>query len=198
MWDAFITWDVSLELSWRKIFGANRPELGITGYMAVTARGTVTGAASGVDTGSFNAVVHWYNSAAQYWTKASSSGSFTSPPIKPGIYTMVLYQTEYGVAESSVSVLAGQTTTANTANGLQAGYTSLFKIGEYDGQPTGFLNADNFLCMHPSDSRMSSWGPVTYGVASSSEAATARWRCSGRCSSPWAARPRALLPTGTK
>lgn len=35
-------------------------------------------------------------------------------------------------------------------------------------RPTGFLNADKQLRMHPSDSRMSSWGPVTYTVGSSS------------------------------
>lgn len=34
-------------------------------------------------------------------------------------------------------------------------------------RPTGFRNAENQLRMHPSDSRMSSWGPVTYTVGSS-------------------------------
>ncbi|ORY61483.1 Rhamnogalacturonase B, N-terminal-domain-containing protein [Pseudomassariella vexata] len=141
-------------------------ELGITGYVATSGRGYVSGTASGVSS-SFEIVVHWYNSDAQYWVKASSNGAFTSPAMKPGTYTMVLYQTEFKVATSTVTVSAGKTTTANIASTLVS-HKSLWKIGEYDGQPTGFLNADKFLRMHPSDSRMSSWGPVTYTVGSSS------------------------------
>lgn len=33
-------------------------------------------------------------------------------------------------------------------------------------RPTGFRNAENQLRMHPSDSRMSDWGPLTYTVDS--------------------------------
>lgn len=148
-----------VDVSW---FG----ELGVTGYVAASGRGTVKGTASGVASG-FQPVVHWYNSAAQYWTVASSSGSFTSPLMKPGTYTMVLYQTEFKVATGSVTVSAGKTTTANIASTFSTAHTTLWKIGEYDGQPTGFRNADKFLRMHPSDTRMSSWGPLTYTVGSS-------------------------------
>ncbi|KAK2054205.1 rhamnogalacturonase [Colletotrichum caudatum] len=140
-------------------------ELGLKGYVASSGRGTVSGTASGIS-GNFQNVVHWYNSNAQYWTYASSSGAFTSPPMKPGTYTMVLYQTEFKVATSSVTVSAGQTVTKNIASGLTS-RTTLWKIGDYDGQPTGFRNADKQLRMHPSDSRMSSWGPLTYTVGSS-------------------------------
>ncbi|KAK0615721.1 Rhamnogalacturonase B, N-terminal-domain-containing protein [Bombardia bombarda] len=148
------------DMSW---FG----ELGITGYVAASGRGTVSGTASGVQSG-MQGVVHWYNSAAQYWAKTSSNGAFTSPLMKPGTYTMVLYQTEFKIATSSVSVSAGKTTTANIASTYSTTRKSLFKIGEYDGQPTGFRNADKFLRMHPSDSRMGSWAPLTYTVGSSS------------------------------
>ncbi|KAE9569653.1 putative rhamnogalacturonase [Colletotrichum fructicola] len=140
-------------------------DLSLKGYVAASGRGTVTGTASGISS-SFQRVVHWYNANAQYWAYASSSGAFTSPAMKPGTYTMVLYQTEFKVATSSVTVTAGKATTANIASGL-ASHTSLWKIGEYDGQPTGFRNAANQLRMHPSDSRMSSWGPLTYTVGSS-------------------------------
>ncbi|KAK1976587.1 rhamnogalacturonase [Colletotrichum cereale] len=140
-------------------------ELGLKGYVASSGRGTVSGTASGIS-GNFQRVVHWYNANTQYWTYASSTGAFTSPLMKPGTYTMVLYQTEFKVATSSVTVTAGKTTTANIASGLTS-RTSLWKIGEYDGQPTGFRNADKQLRMHPSDSRMSSWGPLTYTVGSS-------------------------------
>ncbi|OOQ83658.1 Rhamnogalacturonate lyase A [Penicillium brasilianum] len=142
-------------------------DLGITGYVATSGRGYVSGTASGADS-SLDWVVHWYNSAAQYWTYTSSSGSFTSPAMKPGTYTMVYYQGEYAVATSSVTVTAGSTTTKNISGSVKTG-TTIFKIGVWDGQPTGFLNAASQLRMHPSDARMSSWtSSTTYTVGSSS------------------------------
>lgn len=68
---------------------------------------------------------------------------------------------------TGVSVSTGKTTSKSVASTLTS-HNSLWKIGEYDGQPTGFLNADKFLRMHPSDSRMTAWKPVTYTVGSSS------------------------------
>ena len=151
----------SVDLSW---FG----EVGVTGYVPASGRGRVSGTATGVQSG-MQGVVHWFNSAAQYWAKTSSNGAFTSPLMKPGTYAMVLYQTEFKIATvNSIAVSAGTTTTANIARSvLPANRETLFKIGEYDGQPTGFRNADKILRMHPSDSRMSSWGPLTYTVGSS-------------------------------
>ncbi|OBT84317.1 hypothetical protein VE02_08332 [Pseudogymnoascus sp. 03VT05] len=140
-------------------------DLGISGYVAASGRGVVKGTATGVASG-FQIVVHWFNSASQYWVYASSSGAFTSPAMKPGTYTMKLYQGEFQLASQSVSVSAGGTTTSNIAGASQSRNT-LWKIGEWDGQPTGFRNADKQLRMHPSDSRMSSWGPLTYTVGSS-------------------------------
>lgn len=139
--------------------------LGIKGWVAESGRGLVKGTASGVATG-FDKVVHWYNAAAQYWIYASSNGAFTSPAMKPGSYTMKLYQGEFAVATQSVSVSAGKTITSDITGASQSRNT-LWKIGEWDGQPKGFRNADKQLRMHPSDSRMSSWGPLTYTVGSS-------------------------------
>ena len=87
--------------------------------------------------------------------------------MKPGTYTQVLYQGEYKLSSVSVTVRAGSSVSSSISGSLPS-HTSLFKLGEYDGQPTGFRNADKFLRMHPSDSRMSSWGPLTYTVGSSS------------------------------
>lgn len=142
--------------------------LGLKGYVPDADRGRVTGTVSGVDA-KYQRVVHWYNSAAQYWTYAASNGAFTSPLMKPGTYTMVLYQTEFKVATTSVTVSRGATTTRDIASSQPARNT-IWRIGDVDGQPTGFRNADKFLRMHPSDSRMSSWGPLTYTVGSSSAA----------------------------
>jgi rhamnogalacturonan endolyase len=140
--------------------------LSVTGYVPTTSRGFVSGKASEVSS-SYEIVVHWYNTQAQYWTTASSDGTFISPAMKPGTYTMVLYQTEYKVASSTVVVTAGSTKTQDIASSLQA-HKTLWKIGDVDGQPTGFLNADKQQRMHPSDTRMSAWVPVTYTIGSSS------------------------------
>ncbi|CAG8961283.1 hypothetical protein HYFRA_00013562 [Hymenoscyphus fraxineus] len=144
--------------------------MSVDGYVPASGRGHVSGKASGIAGANFPIVVHWYNPAAQYWaTAAASSGSYTSPAMKPGTYTMVLYQGELKVATTTgVQVTAGSTKTQNIASEFSAPGTTLFQIGEWDGQPTGFRNADKQLRMHPTDTRMSSWGPLTYTVGSSS------------------------------
>jgi len=150
----------NVDVSW---FG----EVGVTGFVPRSGRGIVAGTASGVQSG-MEGVVHWFNSAAQYWVRTSSSGAFTSPPMKPGTYTMILYQTEFAIATSTITVSAGGTTTANIAGSITpTNRRTLFKIGEYDGQPTGFRNADKILRMHPSDSRMSSWATQPFTVGTS-------------------------------
>lgn len=145
--------------------------LGLTGYVGASGRGYVSGTVSGVSS-SFPAVVHWYNDNYQGWTTASSN-SFKSPALVAGTYTMKLYQDEFLAATTTVAVTAGATKTANIAATntiLTSSHTTVFKLGDYDGQPTSFLNADKQLRMHPSDSRMSSWSPGT--VAST---ATSSW-----------------------
>lgn len=87
--------------------------------------------------------------------------------MKPGTYTQVLYQDELKVAETSVTVSAGSTASKSIASTWTTPANTIFQIGDWDGQPFGFRNADKFLRMHPSDSRMSSWGPITYTVGSS-------------------------------
>lgn len=101
-------------------------------YVATPGRGYVEGTASGADS-SFDWVVHWYNDDAQYWTYTSSSGSFTSPAMKSGTYTMAYYQGEYVVATSSVTVTAGSTTTKSYSGSVTTG-TTIFKVGDWDGQ----------------------------------------------------------------
>ncbi|KEQ70618.1 rhamnogalacturonase [Aureobasidium namibiae CBS 147.97] len=128
--------------------------LGVTGYVANSGRGRVSGTASGIG-GSFQKVVHWHNTNNQYWTYADSSDKFTSPAMRPGTYTMAF-----------VTVTAGTTASKNIASRASASNT-IWTIGDWDGQPTGFRNADKQLRMHPSDKRMSSWGPLTYTVGTS-------------------------------
>ncbi|KAI1171790.1 polysaccharide lyase family 4 protein [Nemania sp. FL0916] len=147
--------------------------LNLKGYVPVSGkRGYVKGTATGVSS-SFPIVVHWYNNDYQFWAYASSSGAYTSPPMPAGSYTMKLYQDEFLAATQTVSVSAGSTATSNiaaTAAALTQSRTTIFKLGDYDGKPTGFLNAANQLRMHPSDSRMSNWSP-----SSVSSSATSSW-----------------------
>ncbi|KAF3920283.1 hypothetical protein AA313_de0208878 [Arthrobotrys entomopaga] len=150
--------------------------LSVSGYVAQSGRGRVSGTVSGIPSG-FEGVVHWYNSDNQYWLKAT--GSFTSPYMKPGTYTMKLYKNELEVASTSVSVTAGGTTSKNIAS-AEPNPSVVWRIGDFDGQPFEFKNGNNFLRMHPSDSRMSPWGG-TYTVGSSSASAfpMAIWKSIG-------------------
>jgi rhamnogalacturonan endolyase len=138
--------------------------LSLSGWVPTSGRGRVSGTVSGVSDG----VVHWYNSAAQYWVR--SSGSYTSPYMKPGTYTMVLYKTGLKVATSTVTVSAGGTVTKNIASAEDVPSSVIFRIGTVDGRPTGFKNADKQAKMHPSDSRMSSWAATTFTWGTSSTA----------------------------
>ncbi|KAG9126286.1 hypothetical protein FRC07_004097 [Ceratobasidium sp. 392] len=141
-------------------------QLGISGYVGTSGRGTVIGTATGVSS-SYQRVVHWFNDVAQYWAYANSAGAFTSPPMKAGTYTMVLYRDEFEVARKSVSIGAGATVSSSIAS-TAASTTPALRIGEFNGRPTGFRNDDLQEHMHPSDTRMASWGPLTYTVGSSS------------------------------
>ncbi|KKF92477.1 putative rhamnogalacturonase [Ceratocystis platani] len=141
-------------------------ELDIKGFVPDSGRGQVSGKATGV-AAPFQPVVHWFNDAAQYWAKPGSDGTFVSPAMKPGDYTMVLYQTEYKVATSQVTVTAGKTASKSIASTYKAPETSLFKIGEFDGQPFELLNGDKFLRMHPSDKRMGAWDAPEFMVGTS-------------------------------
>lgn len=57
----------------------------------------------------------------------------------------MLYQQELVAATATVQVAAGATATADiTADSeiITGDRTTIFQIGDYDGQPTGLLNAD--------------------------------------------------------
>lgn len=129
--------------------------LSIQGYVAASGRGSVTGSATGVPS-QFETVVHWFNKDAQYWTKASN-GKYTSPLMKPGAYSMRLYKQEFLVANDTVTVAAGQTATKDIASKEQ-NKPVIWRIGEFDGQPFDLKNGDKIERMHPSDTRMGSWG----------------------------------------
>ncbi|KAL0960933.1 hypothetical protein HGRIS_005938 [Hohenbuehelia grisea] len=138
--------------------------LGLQGYVAASGRGTVSGTYSGTLSGPA-VTIGFKNSAAQYWI-SGSGGSFTRTLMKPGTYTVTLYQGELEAGTGSVGVTAGRTSTITLTSNLSRPST-IWSIGTVDGTPAGFKNADKIETVHPSDSRMSSWGPTTFTVGSS-------------------------------
>ena len=151
------------DLSWQS-------NLGLIGYVASTGRGNVVGVGiSGRDT-AYQYVVGFANSKAQYWCTATSSGSYSCYGMIPGTYTQTIYKGELAVWTGSVTVTAGQSTSLHTIT-ITADPNStatIWRIGNWDGTPNEFLNGTLLTTMHPSDVRMSHWGPVTYTVGSSS------------------------------
>ncbi|KAI0320147.1 Rhamnogalacturonase B, N-terminal-domain-containing protein [Amylostereum chailletii] len=138
--------------------------LNLQGYVPASGRGTVKGSYSGTLSGQ-PVTIGFKNSAAQYWT-SGSGGSFTSPLMKPGTYTATLFQGELEAGTGSVTVSKGGTASLTLTSSLSRPST-IWNIGAVDGTPAGLLNADKIESMHPSDSRMSSWDPVTFTVGSS-------------------------------
>ncbi|KAL4765832.1 galactose mutarotase-like domain-containing protein [Aspergillus foveolatus] len=146
-------------------------ELELDGYVGSSGRGVVTGTVSGTSS-SLPAIVHFYNDNYQSWTNASDDGSFTSPELVEGSYTLALYQDELLAATTTVSVTAAATASASisaTNPIITADRTTIFQIGTYDGTPSGLRNAENQLRMHPSDSRMADWNPTPFIVDTNSD-----------------------------
>jgi rhamnogalacturonan endolyase len=137
--------------------------LGLTGFVPRSGRGAVQGTTTGISA-SFQTVVGFHNASAQYWTIATN-GTYLCPNMKPGTYTVKLYKGELAVATTSTTVSAGVTNTVNLVS-TESQPAYIFKIGEWDGTPAGFLNYENLIKMHPGDPRQSPWGPLTYTVES--------------------------------
>ena len=141
--------------------------LGLAGTVAPSGRGFVVGAAAGVTSGT-TATVGFANATAQYWCGTGTNGDFSSPAMKPGQYVQTLYQNELAVATRNVTVTAGSTATGqNIDSAWFTPASPVFRIGTWTGAPTNFKNWANLTSMHPSDTRMASWGPVTYTVGAS-------------------------------
>lgn len=148
--------------------------MALTGYVAPAARGDVAGTAITGQDPAYRYTVGFSNSTAQYWTDAApGDGHFRSASMIPGSYTMRVYKNELAVDTRNVTVQAGQTTTLNTiAIGSDpSSTTAIWRIGDWDGTPTEFLNGDKVTTMHPSDVRMQSWKTADYVVGTSTPAA---------------------------
>ena len=104
--------------------------LGLTGWVTTSDRGTVSGTATGIPTG-FQGVVGFANATAQYWATVAADGSYSSAGMKPGTYTATLYKGELEVATSPVVVSTGATTTLNLTS-TEPLPSTIFRVGEWD------------------------------------------------------------------
>ncbi|MFC9630575.1 rhamnogalacturonan lyase B N-terminal domain-containing protein [Streptomyces mirabilis] len=150
--------------------------LGISGYTAASGRGRVAGVGlSGRDT-AYAYTVGLANSAAQYWGSArASDGYFSIAGVLPGSYTLTVFKGELAVYTTSVTVAAGGTTTLNSiaipSSNDPSNASAIWRIGAWDGTPSGFKNADLMTYAHPSDVRAASWtGNVVVGSGTETSA----------------------------
>ncbi|MET7602024.1 rhamnogalacturonan lyase B N-terminal domain-containing protein [Streptomyces avermitilis] len=150
--------------------------LGISGYVAASGRGRVAGVGiSGRDT-AYAYTVGLANSAAQYWGSArASDGYFSLTGVLPGTYTLTVFKGELAVHTTSVTVTAGGTTTLNSiaiaSSNDPSNASAIWRIGNWDGTPSGFKNADLMTYAHPSDVRAASWtGNVVVGSGTETSA----------------------------
>lgn len=110
------------------------------------------------------------NTNAQYWgTAASSGGAWSIKKVIPGTYTLTVYKDELEVYTGSVTVNKGVGTAVNTITPTDpADDAAIWRIGEWDGTPRGFLNFEDKpmkpTYMHPSDKRLASWDPANFIV----------------------------------
>lgn len=142
----------------------------LLGWVPKAGRGSVAGAGLTGMSAAYPYTVAFSNAAAQYWAKADPvTGSFTSPDMKPGTYTMTVYKAEYAVLAESVTVTAGGNTTLGSRSVLAdpSNVVPLWRIGDWDGTPNEFANGPRLRDMHPSDVRQSPWVMADYMVGSS-------------------------------
>ncbi|MGW7259054.1 rhamnogalacturonan lyase B N-terminal domain-containing protein [Streptomyces sp. NPDC054834] len=150
--------------------------LGISGYVPASGRGRVAGVGISGRNTAYPYTVGLANPTAQYWGPArASDGYFSVGGILPGAYTLTVYKGELAVYSTSVTVSAGATTTLNTitvpSSNDPGNASAIWRIGDWNGTPSGFKNADLMTYAHPSDVRAASWtGNVVIGSGSETSA----------------------------
>ncbi|KFG01550.1 rhamnogalacturonan lyase B N-terminal domain-containing protein [Streptomyces europaeiscabiei] len=142
--------------------------LGITGWVGRAGRGRVAGVGlRGMDA-RYAYTVGFANKDAQYWARATAgTGAFSCKGMLPGTYTLTVHKGELAVHTREVKVTAGGSTALNsiTITGDPSTAKTLWRLGDWDGTPGGFKNAELMTHAHPSDGRAAKWtGNVTLGA----------------------------------
>ncbi|KAF2623804.1 polysaccharide lyase family 4 protein [Macroventuria anomochaeta] len=146
--------------------------LGIDGWVPASRRGVVAGIGLANMKNGQQYVVGLKSDAAQYWATAGANGAWRIDKVLPGTYTLNVYKSELEVHTSTVTISAGSTTIKNTITCADPQDAAVvWRIGEWDGSPKGFLNFEDTpmkpTYMHPSDSRLASWKPGNYIIGTS-------------------------------
>jgi rhamnogalacturonan endolyase len=84
------------------------------------------------------------NTDAQYWgTATPSTGAFNIANVIPGTYTLNIFKGELSVYSTSVTVTAGAGLALHTITPVDlSDSVAIWRIGDWDGTPAGFLNFD--------------------------------------------------------
>lgn len=148
--------------------------LDIAGWVPSSGRGAVAGVGISNMKSGYQYVVGLKNDAAQYWTTAT--GAYRIDGVLPGTYTLTVYKAELEVHTSSITITAGTTTAKNTITCVDPqDTTAIWRIGNWDGTPKGFLNFGDTpmkpTYMHPSDTRLSAWDASNFIIGASSDSA---------------------------
>ncbi|WQF87207.1 Putative Galactose-binding-like domain superfamily, galactose mutarotase-like domain superfamily [Colletotrichum destructivum] len=142
---------------------------GLNGWVPASGRGYASGVGLANMKSGKTYVVGLSNSVAQYWGTAGAGGAWSIAKVIPGTYTLTVYKDELEVATSSVTIKAGAGTAVNTITCVDPqDDATIWRIGEWDGTPKGFLNFEDtplkLTYMHPSDSRISTWNAGNFIV----------------------------------
>jgi rhamnogalacturonan endolyase len=154
--------------------------LGLVGWVGASGRGRVAGVGIAGRDSKYAYTVGLANPNAQYWGKASAStGAYSIKNVLPGTYTLTVYKGELALHTTPVTVAAGKATALHTITLTDDPSDSpvIWRIGDWDGTPTGFKNAALMTSAHPSDSRAASWmGDFTVGTSADSSFPCYLWK----------------------
>ncbi|OLN84356.1 putative rhamnogalacturonase 1 [Colletotrichum chlorophyti] len=146
---------------------------GLDGWVPASGRGYASGVGLANMKSGKTYVVGLSNANAQYWGTAGANGAWSINKVIPGTYTLTVYKDELEVATSSVTIKAGAGTAVNTITCVDPqDDATIWRIGEHDGTPKGFLNFEDtpmkLTYMHPSDKRISTWNAGNFIVGTHS------------------------------
>lgn len=111
--------------------------------MSSSERGYAVGVGISNTKSGYTYVVAISNDEAQYWGTADSSSSYAWEITNalPGTYTLTVYKEELEVYTSSITITAGAGTAVHTITAVDPeDDTAIWRIGDWDGTPAGFLN----------------------------------------------------------
>ncbi|KAJ9464619.1 putative rhamnogalacturonase [Diplonema papillatum] len=154
-------------------------EMGLLGYIPPSERGGAKGSIANQKADKAY-TVGFKNSKSQYWADTFNS-EFEATNMMEGEYLVTVYRGELEVyMQEGVVITAGTTLNLGsiTIESDPNDAVVMWRIGEWNGQPTELLNGDLVTDMHPSDVRMAEWNIQNFyvGVDTSSQFPAYMWK----------------------